>query len=123
MANAEQMVNAVHAYVAAFDREAVDAIGALYADEATVEDPVGNGSLVRGRVAILAFYAAAMKMRPKLQLQGPIRICANYAVFAFTATIGDGERYIEVIDTFRFDDSGKIVEMRAFWGPSNMHGF
>jgi len=28
-----------------------------------------------------------------------------------------------VIDTFRFDEANKVVEMRAFWGPANMHGF
>jgi len=27
---------------------------------------------------------------------------------------------IEVIDTFRLNDEGKIVEMRAYWGPENM---
>ena len=43
----------------------------------------------------------------------------------FTVTLDwEGARQvIEVIDTFRIDDAGKITEMRAFWGPGNMHGF
>jgi len=25
-----------------------------------------------------------------------------------------------VIDTFKFNEESKVVEMRAFWGPTNM---
>lgn len=25
----------------------------------------------------------------------------------------------EIIDLFRFNEAGKIISMRAFWGPSN----
>jgi steroid Delta-isomerase len=53
-----------------------------------------------------------------------VRAGANYAAFAFAALMDPtGQKRIEVIDTFRFDDQGKVVEMRAFWGPGNQHGF
>lgn len=27
---------------------------------------------------------------------------------------------IEAIDVFRFDAEGRIIEMRAYWGPQNI---
>ena len=33
------------------------------------------------------------------------------------------DKRIDVIDTFRFNDANEVIEMRAYWGPSNMHGF
>ena len=27
---------------------------------------------------------------------------------------------IEVIDVFEFDGSGKVVSMKAYWGPENL---
>lgn len=29
---------------------------------------------------------------------------------------------IDVIDTFAFDADGKVKEMKAYFGPGNMHG-
>ncbi len=26
---------------------------------------------------------------------------------------------IEVVDVFEFDDDGKVVSMKAYWGPEN----
>jgi len=28
----------------------------------------------------------------------------------------------DIIDLFRFNEAGKIISMRAFWGPSNQKG-
>ena len=59
----------------------------------------------------------------KLRLEGAVRAGANYAAFAFSALMDpSGEKRIEVIDTFRFDNQGKVVEMRAFWGPETRMG-
>ncbi len=70
------------------------------------------------------FYTQAMATGAKLRLEGAVRAVANHAAFAFSAPVdSSGEKRFEVIDTFRFDDQGKVVEMRAFWGAGNMHGF
>jgi len=119
-----KMEAAVREYVAAFDVGSADRVAALYAEDATVEDPVGSPLRI-GREAIRAFYADSMKTGARLELQGPIRVVADYAVFPFSVLLHyDGaDRRIDVIDTFRFDENNEIIEMRAFWGPSNMHGF
>lgn len=123
MTDIERMRAAVQGYIAAFEKGDPDAAAALYADDCTLEDPIG--SVIRGRDAVRAFYAQAMATGAKLRLEGPIRIAANNAAFPFSVnlTYDNSPKRIDVIDTFKFDAAGKIVEMRAFWGPTNMHGF
>lgn len=119
-----KMEAAVHEYIAAFDAQRADRVAALYALDATVEDPIGS-PIRQGREAIRAFYAESMATGAKLKLEGPIRIAGDYAVFPFSVNLrweGSHKR-IDVIDTFRFNNADEVIEMRAFWGPSNMHGF
>jgi steroid delta-isomerase len=118
------MVAVVEAYVAAFDKSDANAVAELYAENATVEDPIG-APIHKGREAIRAFYAGSMKTGAKLQLEGPVRVTQDFAEFPFSVNLnfGGGPKRIDVIDTFKFDAQGKVIEMRAFWGPTNMHGF
>jgi steroid Delta-isomerase len=123
MPTEKEMIRAVHAYVEEFDKNDSELAVALFAENGTVEDPVGS-PIIKGHTALRDFYTQCMVPKAKLRLDGPVRAGANYAAFAFTALFDPaGEKRIEVIDTFRFDDQGKVVEMRAFWGPGNMHGF
>ena len=119
-----KMESAVHAYVAAFEAGSADQVAALYAQDATVEDPIGS-PIHKGREAIRAFYAQSMKTGAKLKLEGPVRVAGDYAVFPFSVNLNydGGHKRIDVIDTFRFNEANEVVEMRAFWGPTNMHGF
>jgi steroid Delta-isomerase len=119
-----KMEAAIHEYVAAFEAGSVERVIALYADDATVEDPVGS-DVVAGREAIFAFYTGAMKTGAKLRLEGPVRICGDYAAFPFSVLMhwqGKDQR-VDVIDTFRFNSANEVIEMRAYFGPTNMHGF
>ncbi len=121
MPDETKMLAAVHAYVAAFDAGDPKQVVALFAQDATVEDPVGS-PVKEGIAAIEEFYTASMATGAKLQLQEPVRIAADYAVFAFQVQLEmDGNAMtIDVIDTFQFNTDNKVIEMRAFWGPSNM---
>ena len=125
MIDAPHMVAAVEAYIDGFNQRDPKAIANLYADNATVEDPVGSAPK-KGKAEIEKFYAGAVSAGAKLKLEGPVRVTKEYAVFPFSVNMsiqGAGGRKIDVIDTFKFDEQGKVVEMRAFWGPTNMHGF
>lgn len=124
MTDAKTMEAAVHEYVAAFDAGSPERVAALFAEDASVEDPVGTEPKV-GQAAILEFYAASMQTGAKLKLEGPIRVCGPYAAFAFSVllNLGGKDMHVDVIDTFKFNDDGKVVEMRAYFGPTNMHGF
>ena len=117
---AEQRIKVIDAYVQAFEDGDVDAVMKLYAEDATVEDPYGTEA-VKGHEAICSFYTRAMLTGARLSLDGPVRVAGDIAAFPFTVYLShDGsDRRLEVIDTFRFNAKGKIVEMRAFWGPIN----
>ena len=124
MPDLTKMEAAIHEYVAAFDAGSADRVAALYAVDATCEDPIGS-PVLHGREAIRAFYVESMKTGAKLKLEGPVRLAGDYAVFPFSVNLHwDGtDKRVDVIDTFRFNDDSEVTEMRAFWGPSNMHGF
>ncbi len=114
-------VKAVETYIASYCAGDLDGIVSVFADNATVEDPVGT-PLVIGKEAIRAFMARGVSMGAKLGLLGAIRCAGDYAAFPFAVTLeleGKPTR-IEVIDVFRFDAEGKVVEMRAFFGAENI---
>jgi steroid delta-isomerase len=119
-----KMEAAVHEYVAAFDAGAPERVAALFAAGATVEDPIGSPPHV-GHDAILGFYTASMQTGAKLRLEGPVRIAGDHAAFAFSVLLHmDGkDMRVDVIDTFRFNDANEVIEMKAYFGPTNMHGF
>ncbi|WOK37441.1 nuclear transport factor 2 family protein [Sphingomonas sp. C3-2] len=119
----DEMVRVVERYVEAFDHNDPEMVVALFAADGTVEDPVGTPAH-KGTEAIRAFYTRSMKSTPKLTLEGPVRTAADFAAFAFSVRLNfGGEKKIDVIDTFRFNEEGKVVEMRAYFSPQNMQGF
>lgn len=118
MTDAAQMKQAVENYIKAISTEDMDMIRAIYADNATVEDPVGSPQH-EGIEAIMKFYGAIKGLGVKLELTGAIRCAGKAAAFPFTAKIGPTT--MEVIDVFEFNDAGKVVSMRAYWGPENRY--
>ncbi len=121
MPTTEQKLAVLNGYVAAFEVGDAEAAAALFAENATVEDPVGT-PIKRGKAEIKEFYATSMATGATLELLGPARFGGDYVAFPFAVKLewGGQKSVIEVIDTFRLNDEGKIVEMRAFWGPENM---
>ncbi len=115
------MAAAVHAYIRALNVGDLDAIVALYADDAEVEDPVGSQPK-RGLADIRAFYANSLQLPLQVELEGAIRAVAGEAAFAFSVSFEvKGQRTtIRPIDLFRFNAAGRIVQMRAFFGPANI---
>ena len=116
------MTAAVHAYVAALNAGDLDGIVALYADDASVEDPVGSKPLV-GIEAIRAFYARSTAIALQVTLDGEVRVAGNECAFPFSVSfVHKGRRTtIHPINTFRFDEAVRIVQMRAFFGPGNIY--
>ena len=111
----------VQAYIRALNKSDLDAIVALYAEGAEVEDPVGSEPK-RGLAEIRAFYTGSLQLKLQVELEGSIRAVANEAAFAFSVTFEvQGRRTtIRPIDLFRFDAQGRIVQMRAFFGAANI---
>ena len=122
MPSEQTMKQALQAYIDAFNRVDCDAIVALYADNATVEDPVGSEVKV-GKAKIAEFYRYAISTGAKLKLAAPIRAShGTSAAMAFDVELNmpQGRAVIRVIDVMSFDEHGKFATMRAYWGPSDM---
>lgn len=126
-----KMLAAVQAYFDRFNAKDAEGIAGLYADDATVEDPHGTPAK-QGKAEILEFYTGAVKSNSTLKQQGPTRIAGNRAAFAFTVYVGGldeeskgvdidmpmGKMEIDVIDTFEFNEAGKVTAMTAYWDPA-----
>lgn len=117
--NADHMRSVLDQYVDAMTRGDVDAIMALYADDATVEDPVGSDPR-RGSDAIRELYlSAAGKVR--LELDGRVRVAANSAAAPMLGhPVGMDGMVVEIVDVMTFADDGRITSMRAYWSPDTI---
>jgi len=117
-----QMKAAMQAYIDHFNRSDAQAIADLYAEDATVEDPVGS-EVKRGKSEIAAFYKMAVATGARLRLAAPIRAShGDSAAMAFDVILNmpEGKAEIHVIDVMTFNAAGKFASMRAFWGKSDM---
>lgn len=103
----------VEKYIQAVSSDNLDMIREIYAENATVEDPVGSAPH-EGIVAIEAFYSKVHGLGVKLELTGPIRCAGNAAAFPFKALTSGHE--LSIIDVFEFNEDGKVVSMKAYWG-------
>ncbi|HQZ03176.1 MAG TPA: nuclear transport factor 2 family protein [Thauera sp.] len=93
-----------------------------YAEDATVEDPVGSEP-VRGRTAIAEFYQRAVAIRARIELVTPIRASHGLAAaMAFNVRVDtpQGEMCIAVIEVLEFDATLKVTSMRAYWAPDDV---
>lgn len=113
--------DSIDTYLAALCRADIDAIVDIYAEDATIEDPVGSAP-IKGHEAIRAFYGAALGSITSATLTGEVREAGNEAAFPFELrmTFNGTDMVMNIIDTFCFDDNGKVCAMRAFWSQANM---
>ena len=112
----------VEQYMSALSKQDLDGIVALYAEDATLEDPIGT-PIIEGKAAIRDFYSKATCIKLSASLLGDLRIAGGFVAFAFAITLPSdaGQMRIEVIDTFKFNEQGLITEMKAYWGEKNCH--
>src|SRR5271168_4506227 len=111
------MKAALQAYLDNFNAGDADALTGLFADDASVEDPVGTPAH-HGKEQIRAFYVDAMKNGAKLSLSAPIRGShSNAAAMAFEARLPG--LTVRIIDVMTFDDAGKVTSMKAYFGPGD----
>ena len=114
---AADKIAAVEKYMQAFAKNDLNLIEEIYAEDATVEDPVGS-EVHCGIAAIVEFYRRGMAAGAKLEITGPPRCAGNAVAFPFCCN-ASGMR-IQVIDVFEFNSEGKVVSMKAYWGPENV---
>jgi steroid Delta-isomerase len=123
MPSAEQITQTVTRYLEFVSKGQPDDIAGLYADDATVEDPVG-GEVHIGRQAIRGFYGTLENVKAQTEVL-TLRALGNAAAFHWTLSIdfgGNGMR-IDIISVMTFDEESKIASMKAYWGQDNVTNF
>lgn len=112
---------ALQAYVDGLNAGDADAVIALFAPDAEIEDPVGTPPK-RGR-EIERWFRRAVEMRARLELAGPIRGShGRSAAMAFTVTTRfEGQlRVTRSIDAVTLDDAGRIARLEGYWGTDDV---
>jgi steroid delta-isomerase len=122
MISEKKMREALQSYIDAFNRSDAEGVVGLFADDASVEDPVGRPAMT-GKDKFGPFFKMAISTGATLELVAPIRAShGNAAAMAFDVklTYQGAYQLIHVIDVMTFNDQGRITSMRAYWGPSDM---
>jgi steroid delta-isomerase len=109
----------VERYIEAYNGRDTAAILALYDGKATMEDPIGLAPAV-GHKAIAELYQMGFDMNVSIAHDGAVRCAGNSVAFPLIASSPTSK--LHVIDVFDFGRNGKIVQMRAYWGPDNLEG-
>jgi steroid delta-isomerase len=122
MPSAQDIADTVNRYISLLAGGSADDIAGLYAEDATVEDPVG-GEVHIGRQAIRGFYAGVESAERECELV-TLRVAGNEAAFQFRLTVrgggGDTGMVIEPIDVMAFGDDGKVTAMKAYWSAEHV---
>ncbi|UVJ44633.1 nuclear transport factor 2 family protein [Pseudomonas sp. LS1212] len=110
-------------YVELVDAGDIDAIVALYAEDAVVEDPVGKPAM-QGIAEIARFYREGLGVsNASAVLTGAVRATHNGCgamPFRVDLVWGGQACSIHVIDVMEFDAAGKIRSMKAYWSEVNL---
>jgi steroid delta-isomerase len=113
----------VEEYVQAMSTNDKAAYVALFAEDATIEDPVGSG-VHTGHDEIGAFWDMVRGLSETITLipTGPVRVSGDELAFPMQAVsdVGGTKMVVDIIDVFAVDDDRKITSMRAFWDMAEM---
>jgi steroid delta-isomerase len=114
------MKAALQAYIDGFNADDADAIMALFAEDAVIEDPVG--APLKSRAEFEVFIRQGVAFGARLSLAAPIRGShGDAAAMAFVVTFEQDGRTITTnsVDVMTFDAAGKITRMNGYWGPGD----
>jgi steroid delta-isomerase len=119
-ASPEKIREVIEQYVALVATGTTDQVLELYADGATVEDPVGT-EIRTTREAIREFYSGLEGLEQAGDVLS-VRIADGQAAFLFElrTKAGDQTYTLAPIDVMTFDDDGRITSMRAYWSDADL---
>lgn len=121
MPSAEDLQKVVESYVDLVANGKPEEVADLFADGATVEDPIG-ADVRSTREALVEFYGIIASMDKATAELRWTRIAGDTAVFEFTLITEAGGAAFKItpIDIMVFDDNGKIKTMRAVWNAEDL---
>ncbi len=103
----------------------LDGIAALFAEDATWEEPIGT-LVERGREAIRARYAAALAGNGgyiSMVADGAVRVAGHHAVALSIATVNASgvPTRVETANAIACNEQGEITEMKIYFGPTSFN--
>ena len=117
MADEARIRETIEAYWKTFSAGDREGWLALWADDATMEDPVGT-PVKNGKDEIGAFYDQSRSAADAVELRGMgiTIVVGNQASFAMDVrpTLGGQTMSLPAIDVMTFDDEARITSQRAF---------
>lgn len=123
MPDADAIRATIEQYCARFSARDKEGWLALWADDCTMEDPVGS-PLRRGKDEIGAFWDTARGSADAvdLVLTAPPIVVGEHAAFSFRIEVTAGDRRLGVtaIDVMTFDEDARITSQRAYVDMSQM---
>ncbi|MDR9855133.1 nuclear transport factor 2 family protein [Paenibacillus sp. VCA1] len=122
MPTEQHIKTAMQSYIDCFNRDDLEGILSLYAEDAVVEDPAGSEP-VRGKAAIAEFYRNVVNGTTRIRREEPIRGShANSGAMAvhIETKVEGATIVIHVIEIMNFNDDGRIASMTAYWGKGDM---
>lgn len=116
----DQIADTIRRYVSLLASGSTDDLLELFAEDATVEDPVGS-DVRAGRNEIREFFSTLQQLERQTELV-LLRVAGNEAAFSFTITFkaGDTSMRLQPIDTMTFDRDGKITSVRSYFAPADL---
>lgn len=121
-ATPEQIRATADTYIAGLNASDPEVLAGVYADGATLEDPVGGGSVLTTPEEIRGFYdnLAPLEMEATLL---EARVCGSELLFHFELITRFDENTattIDVWDLMVHGEDGKVTSMKAYWGAENV---
>jgi steroid delta-isomerase len=121
----EQMIKEMHSYIDRINGNLHEGTQNLFAENFTLEDPVGTKILSIAKEYHADFMEEkGVKFTPiKAELVSPVSTTySNQATMAFKLymRVGEQDITIDIIDVMTFNEAGKIVEVKAYWGRDNV---
>jgi steroid delta-isomerase len=119
-ASPEKIREVIGQYVARVATGTTDDVLELFAEGATVEDPVGT-EVRTTRESIREFYAGLEALEQAGEVLS-VRVAGGQAAFLFElrTRAGDQTYTLAPIDVMTFDDDGRITSMRAYWSDVDL---
>jgi steroid Delta-isomerase len=105
----------VNSYAELLGSGSADQITALFAPDASVEDPVGS-AVRNGHAEIRELYSRVEKQTRTVELLS-VHVNGKEAAFLarLTVVVGGVRTRIDGIDVMTFDEQARITSLRAFW--------
>jgi len=112
----------VERYAAVTSSMDVDAYAALFSEDCVREDPIGQPAC-HGRAEVHASWAGVVATAKSVTFTpSDIHGVANQVAYHFTVKVEMEAATVTIsgIETFLFNTSGEIAEMRAYWNNDDV---